>query len=84
VHPLLVWREQRAPLQVDLKRKSGIAVCSIDRIERGASKMRRSQAIRLAAALNITLSDLDLQSARSQARRVRQKSRVECALNAGW
>jgi hypothetical protein len=27
VHPLLVWREQRAPLQVDLKRKSGIAVC---------------------------------------------------------
>ena len=83
VHPLLVWREQRGMLQTDLKRKSGIDVCQIDRIERGVSEMKRSQAILLAAALNITLSDLEVQSARSQARRVRQKSGVALGRGAG-
>jgi transcriptional regulator with XRE-family HTH domain len=84
LHPLLVWRERRGVSQIDLKRKSGIPVAQIDRIERGVSEMKRSQAIQLAAALEITLSDLEVQSARSLARRVQHNSRVAFALSTGW
>jgi hypothetical protein len=44
-------------LQADLWPKSSIPVCQIDRIEQGVTEMKQPQAIQLASALDITLSD---------------------------